>query len=40
MELDLDDFVRLLAKARYLEDIEARIAAEGIARAFSDDGEA
>ena len=40
LELDLEDFVRLLAKARYLEDIEAWITAEGIARAFADDGEA
>lgn len=36
MELELDDFIRLLSRARCLEEIEEQIVAQGIARAFSD----
>ncbi|EPR07762.1 hypothetical protein [Ruminiclostridium papyrosolvens] len=35
-KLDLEDFIRLLARARYIEEIEEDIVARAISKVFSD----
>ncbi len=36
-EMDLDDFMEALAKARYVEEMEARILTKAIVDAFSEE---
>lgn len=35
--MELDEFLEMLAKARYLEEVEARIVAMGIVEAFGEE---